>query len=270
MWEAVMVFDELKARQAVAWGSGAYELFADTLTDIYDDLIARLWVRSGERWLDVATGTGAVALRAARKGALVTGQDFAEPLIETARRLALDAGVDVTFDVNDCERLPYEDEAFDVVSSAQGAVLAPDHRAVVGELARVCSPGGRLGLTAWRPGGVGEDLLRALAGFRAAPAEGAGAPLDWGRPEYAERLLGGAFRLEFFDGVSYEAAASPEALWQRMLTSFGPLKTQAAALSDERRRELHDAFVDFYAGHIGTDGRVAAAREYLVIIGERL
>ena len=108
MWEAVAVFDELKARQADAWGSGAYELFADTLTDIYDDLIGRLGVQPGQRWLDVATGTGAVAIRAAQMGALVTGQDFAEPLIEKARGLALDAGVDVSFDVNDCEQLPYE------------------------------------------------------------------------------------------------------------------------------------------------------------------
>jgi SAM-dependent methyltransferase len=269
LWEADTVLDELKARQAAAWGSGAYELFAETLTDIYDDLIARLGVRSGERWLDVATGTGAVAIRAAQLGALVTGQDFAEPLIERARCLAIDAGVEVAFDLNDCEQLPYQEAAFDVVSSAQGAVLAPDHRAVAGELARVCAKGGRLGLTAWRPGGVGEDLLRALASFRAAPAEGAGAPLDWGRPEYVRRLLGGAFRLEFFDGVSYEGAESPEALWQRMLIGFGPLKTQAAALSDERRGELHDAFVDFYASHLGPDGRVAAAREYLVIVGMR-
>ena len=175
MWEADVVFDELKARQAVAWGSGTYELFADTLTDIYDDLIARLGVRSGERWLDVATGTGAVAIRAAQMGALVTGQDFAPPLIERARRLALAAGVEATFDLNDCEQLPYDDAAFDVVSSAQGAVLAPDHRAVAAELARVCRSGGRLGLSAWRPGGVGEDLLRALASFRAVPAEGVGA-----------------------------------------------------------------------------------------------
>ena len=173
------------------------------------------------------------------------------------------------FDLNDCEQLPYEDAAFDVVSSAQGAVLAPDHCAVGDELARVCALGGRLGLTAWRPGGVGEDLLRALASFRAAPAEGVGAPLDWGRPEYVERLLGGAFRLEFFEGVSYEVAESPEALWQRTLASFGPLKTQAAALSDARRLELHDAFVEFYARHLGPDGRVAAAREYLVIVGAR-
>ncbi len=269
MWEADTVFDDLKARQAEAWGSAAYELFADTLTDIYDDLISRLGIRPGERWLDVATGTGAVAIRAAQMGALVTGQDLAAPLVEKARRFALDAGVDVTFDVNDCEQLPYEDTTFDVVASAQGAVLAPDHCAVAEELARVCRSGGRLGLTSWRPGGVGEDLLRALASFRAAPAEAVGAPLDWGRPAYVERLLGDAFKLGFFEGVSYEVAESSEALWQRAIVSFGPLKTQAAVLSDERRLELHDAFVDFYAGHLGADGRVAAAREYLVIIGER-
>ena len=142
-------FTELKARQAAAWGSAPWERVAADATDIHDDLIARLGVTPGERWLDLATGTGAIALRAARRGAAVTAQDLAPRLIETARRLAAEEGLEVVYEVGDCEQLPYPDASFDVVSSAQGVVFAPDHRAVAGQLARVCR---RAGASASPPG----------------------------------------------------------------------------------------------------------------------
>lgn len=82
----------------------------------------------------------------------MTGSDIAEGLIVTARDLAAAADVDVCFDVGDCEKLPYADASFDVVSSAQGIVFAPDHRAVAGELIRLCVPDGRVGLTPGVPG----------------------------------------------------------------------------------------------------------------------
>src|SRR5947209_2675969 len=138
-----MAFEGLKERQAAVWGGGRFELLAATVGDVHDDLVDRLDARPGEQWLDVATGTGAVAVRAARRGASVTAQDLAPGLIETARRLAAEEGVDVKFDVGDVEQLPYGDGSFDVISSAQGAIFAPDHRAMAGQLARVCRPGGR-------------------------------------------------------------------------------------------------------------------------------
>lgn len=144
-----MAFEALKDRQAAAYSNSKFELLAETAADIHDDLVERLGVRAGERWLDLATGTGAVAVRAARRGAVVTGQDLAEGLIQTAQRLAAQDGVDVTFEVGDCEQLPYPDGSFDVISSAQGAVFAPDHRAVARELERVSAPGGRI---AWQRG----------------------------------------------------------------------------------------------------------------------
>jgi len=264
-----MTFEELKARQASVWGAGRFELFAENLAGINDELVDRLGVHPGERWLDVATGTGAVAIRVARRGATVTGQDLAGELIDTARRLAVEAGVEVEFDVGDCERLPYPDASFDVVCSAQGAVLSPDHEAVAGELARVCRPGGRIGLSAWRPGGVGERSTLALARFRSSPRAAGGVAFDWGRREYVEALLGHTFTLEFFEGDSPQVAESPEALWDLFLQGFGPIKTLAASLDDERRGELHDAFVEFYGCYLDSDGRVCAPREYVVMIGHR-
>jgi ubiquinone/menaquinone biosynthesis C-methylase UbiE len=138
----------LKADQARIWGSAAWQQIAERqLFPVHDELIARLGPHPGERWLDLATGTGAVALRAARAGAAVTGQDLAPELIVTARDLGVKEGLGVDFEVGDAERLDYPDASFDVVSSAHGVVHAYDHRAVANELARVCRPGGRLGLT---------------------------------------------------------------------------------------------------------------------------
>jgi len=76
---------------------------------------------------------------------------LAPELIETARDLAAQEGLRVDFAVGDAERLANPDASFDVVSSAHGVVHAYDHRAVASELARVCRPGGRLGVTYWLP-----------------------------------------------------------------------------------------------------------------------
>jgi ubiquinone/menaquinone biosynthesis C-methylase UbiE len=73
-----MPFEELKARQSVVWGAGAYEPIVEITTEIHEALVAALDAQPGQRWLDIGTGTGAVALRAARTGAEVTGVDLAQ------------------------------------------------------------------------------------------------------------------------------------------------------------------------------------------------
>jgi ubiquinone/menaquinone biosynthesis C-methylase UbiE len=114
---------------------GAYEKIEDNAADMHEHLVRALGVRANERWLDIATGTGAVALRAARLGADVTGQDLSSRLIKIAAEKATAAGLSVRFVVGDCEQLPDPDESYDVVSSSVGAIFAPDHRAVARQLA---------------------------------------------------------------------------------------------------------------------------------------
>lgn len=263
-----MGFDEFKARQAAAYSSAPFENLADSAADIHDHLVKTLGVIPGETWLDLATGTGAVAIRAARRGARVTGQDLADGLVQTARRLAAEQGVTVTFDVNDCEELPYPDASFDVISSAQGAVFAPDHTAVAAQLARVCRPGGRIGLTAWRPGGAIEAFFRVIGTFAPAPPTGAGNPLGWGRPDYVRELLGDAFQLEFIEAESPQLAWSSGALWHLFSTSFGPTKALADSLQPARRDELRQTFTAFYDQY-KVPGGISSPREYILITGHR-
>ena len=262
-------FDELKAKQSVMWGTGPYEQMPSHYEPLLAHLASTADVRPGERVLDVGTGTGALALRLARTGATVTGVDLAPALIDTARRLAADAGVDVTFDVGDAEQLPYEDGAFDVVTSSVGSMFAPDHRRVADELARVCRPGGRLVLGHWSPERGVIDMFKVMVPFQPAPPAGAGSPFKWGDRDYVDDLLGDAFDLRFEEGDAPQIADSGEEVWQLFSTVYGPTRTLAANLPDDRREELHRNFVDFFEGYRTEDG-IYNSRPYLVVVGTRL
>jgi SAM-dependent methyltransferase len=264
-----MSFEQLKARHSVVWGTGDYERVSTTLGDMHDDIVERLDPGSGERWLDVATGTGEVAKRLARRNAEVTGLDLAPALIETARREAADEGLTISYDVGDAEGLLYPEASFDGVVSTCGVMFAPDHAAVARELARVCKPGGRLGLANWRPESTIGDMFRAMAPFQPPPpVPGAGNPFDWGREEHVEELLGAAFELDLEEEISWLELDSAEAAWELFVRSYGPTRTLAESLEDERREELRRAFVDVHRQYENASG-LSMPRTYLRVLGTR-
>lgn len=254
------------AHQAHVWGSGSWRRIADAvLCEVHDALVERLAPKPGERWLDLATGSGAVALRAARAGAQVTAQDLSPELVQTARQCAAEQGLPVQFDVGDAGMLPYPDASFDVVCSAHGIVFVVDHRAVANELARTCRIGGRLGVTYWRPNPPLAELMGRVGYKRPA---GAGLPRDWGDPSYVQDLLAHAFELEFAEAVCHWRAASGEAAWELWIDSDGPAKTGVAALSNDSREALHTDWVAYFEQHRrGTI--VDVPRPYLLVIGRR-
>jgi SAM-dependent methyltransferase len=263
-----VAFEELKQRQAVMWGNGPFERITETGTGAHDDLVARLAPQPGERWLDVACGTGALTFRAAKRGADVTGLDLAPAMVERARELAAEQRLDVQLEVGDCEELPYGNADFDVVSSSFGVMFAPDQQRAAHELGRVCTPGGRIGLVTWRPdGGIGQ-MFKTLQPFQPPPPDGVGSPLAWGGEEHVERLLGRDFELEFADGDMPLEAESGREIWELFSTSFGPVKTVNETLEGERREAYERAFIDFHEG-FRTNGGIHMPREYLVTIGRR-
>lgn len=263
-----MAFAELKARHSVVWGNGPYERITNTIRDIHAIVLERTDPRAGERVLDAATGTGAVAILAAQRGADVVGQDIAPVLIETARQRAAEEGAEVDFEVGDAEAMTYEDASFDVVLSTCGVMFAPDHEAVARELARVTKPGGRLGLACWQPNTGMHDVFKMMAPFMPPPAPGAGSPFAWGDREHVSELLGDAFELEFEEHDSPLRLPSGEEYWELFSTSYGPTKTTIEGLDPDRREEFHQAWVDFGAARREGDEMVHH-RQYLLTLGTR-
>jgi 2-polyprenyl-3-methyl-5-hydroxy-6-metoxy-1,4-benzoquinol methylase len=261
-----MAFEELKERQSVMWGNGPYQRITETISDIHDVVVERLHPQPGVLWLDLACGTGAVAERAAAKGATVTGADLAPVLIETAKERATELGLDIDYVVGDAERLEFPDESFDVVSSTCGVMFAPDHEAVARELARVTKPGGHIGLANWTPtGGLGR-MFQMMAPFVATPPPSS--PFDWGKEGRVRELLEQPFDLTIEEHVSTLSIESGEAYWQLFSTSYGPTKSLAESLGD-RREKLHQTWVDFFEQNYRANGEIAHTREYLLVLGTR-
>ncbi len=247
------------------WSVGSYERIAARFAPVHDQLAARLAITAADRVLDLASGTGEVAFRAARAGATVTAIDLAEPMIEKARRQAEGEGLDVSFDLGDVEYLPYDDASFDVLASAFGLVFAPDHANVASELARVSRPGGRLGFTAWKPNPKLSELYRR---FTDEPIVGREA-YEWGREDHVEDMLGEDFELEFEDGTLWLEASSGEEIWKLFSESAPPVIALVERLDTERAEEFHEAFVELYESYRSGDGGIRAPRRYLLVLGRR-
>lgn len=264
-----MAFEQLKEKQSVIWGSGPYERISEHLQIAHEHLLRAIEPRSGERWLDVATGTGEIAVRAAEAGATVTGLDLAPELIERAKERAAAAGVEVTFEVGDAERLPFDDGEFETVTSTFGVMFAPDHEAVARELARVCAPGGRLGLLTWHPSEGVAEFFKVMAAYQPPPPEGAGSPFTWGDHGHVEDLLGEAFELQFEEGQCPQPAESGEASWELFSTSYGPTKATADSLDPERREAMRKDWVAYFEQFRTDEGTVSQPRPYVLVIGRR-
>jgi SAM-dependent methyltransferase len=261
-----MAFEELKARQSVMWGNGPYQHVTETISDIHELVVERLAPGPGNRVLDLACGTGAVAERAATTGAEITGADLAPALIETAKERARERGLDIDYVVADCESLEFEDGSFDRVSSTCGVMFAPDHEAVARELARVTARGGRIALANWIPPNGVAEVFRIMAPFQPAPPPSN--PFDWGDPDRIQTLLGDAFELELETHVSTLTLASGQEYWDLFSSSYGPTKTLAESLGD-RREELRRAWVDFFDENRRENGRMVHPREYVLVLGTR-
>ena len=247
------------------WSVGSYERIAARFAPVHDQLIELLAIVPGERLLDLASGTGEVAIRAARAAATVTAIDIAEPMIEKARRRAEEEGVDVSFELGDVEYLPYDDASFDVLASAFGLIFAPDHANVASELARVSRAGGRLGFTAWKPNPKLGELYRR---FSDEPIEGRES-YEWGREDHVEDMLGQDFELEFEDGTLWLEAGSGEEIWKLFSESAPPVIALIERLDAETGEEFHRAFVELYESYRTKDGGVRAPRRYLLVVGRR-
>jgi ubiquinone/menaquinone biosynthesis C-methylase UbiE len=263
---------EGKAATRAMWALGDYHRFAKELVwEVGPVLVEACGISAGQRVLDVAAGTGNVAIRAAETGAVVVASDLTPENFDGGRREAAARGVSLDWVEADAEALPFGDAEFDVVTSAFGAMFAPDHAAVANELLRVCRPGGMIGLASFTPEGLGGEFFDLLGRYAPPPPEGAMSPLLWGTEEHVRDLLGGRVASLTLTRAEYvEHAASPQAYVELFRDTFGPLIALRALLDDQpaRRVALDRELLDFATRASGgtPGGRARLVYEYLLVV----
>jgi ubiquinone/menaquinone biosynthesis C-methylase UbiE len=182
-------FNALKTRQQAAWASGDYAVIGTTLQLVGEQLAEACDLCFDERVLDVAAGNGNATLAAARRGARVVSTDYVASLLDRGAERARAERLDVTFEVADAEALPYADASFDAVLSTFGVMFAPNHAKTASELARVCRPGGRIGLANWTPESFIGQMFKVL-GRHVPPPAGVQPPSLWGAEPHLQSLFG--------------------------------------------------------------------------------
>jgi SAM-dependent methyltransferase len=252
---------------AATWGAGGpdYDKISEHVSDAIEHLVRRILPQPGERFLDIATGTGWTARRLSARGASVVGIDLGAPVIEAAKILA----PSIDFRVGDAESLEFENDSFDGVTSTFGIMFAARPEDAARELTRVCKQGGRIGLVTWQPGGAVEGFFNVMKPYLPPPPSPAPpSPFEWGRHEGIRARLGNAFDLKFETGTTMLRVPSGQAAWDLFIAGFGPTKTVAASLEPRRREEFTRDFIEYHDRFRGDLG-VAQPREYLVTIGVR-
>lgn len=136
-----------------AWDAGAeeYERGFDTFTTLFaEEALGRVGTTPGVQVLDVAAGTGALAIAAARQGAQVTAIDFSPGMVNRLRARAKREGLTgLEAAVMDGQQLDLPDDAFDHAYSVFGLMFFPRRDLGWAELRRVLKPGGRAGFVCW-------------------------------------------------------------------------------------------------------------------------
>jgi ubiquinone/menaquinone biosynthesis C-methylase UbiE len=229
----------LKARHRSMWASGDYPgLAADLLGELGDVLVAACGVQRGDRVLDIAAGSGNIAVPAARTGAGVVASDLTPELFEAGRARAAAEGVELEWREADAEALPFADGEFDVVLSAIGVMFAPHHQAAADELVRVCKPGGRIGLISWTPEGFIGQMFATMKPYAPPPPPGASPPPLWGREEHVLELLGDRVTDVSTERrlLAVERFGAPEDFRDYFKARYGPTIAVYRSLADQPER----------------------------------
>jgi SAM-dependent methyltransferase len=162
-------------------------------------LVRHARVTAGQRVLDVACGTGVVAITAAAAGARVSALDLTPQLLERARENAQTVKVEVEWREGDAEQLPFGDAAFDVVLSQYGHMFAPRADVALSEMLRVLKPGGTIAFSTWPPELFVGRTFMLIGRYVPPPPQGVAPPPLWGDPNVVRERLGKAVKDLVFD-----------------------------------------------------------------------
>lgn len=239
--------EQLKASMRAMWTAGDFGEIAKRISGGAEEFVQRLGIPAGARVLDVACGTGNLALPLARSGAVVTGLDIAPNLLAQARQRAQQEGLGIQFDEGDAEHLPYADASFDAVVSMFGAMFAPRPEAVTSELARVLKPGGTLAMANWDPASFSGQLFKVQA-RHVTPPPGIPPPVLWGEDQTVRQRLAANFkeiRTKLIP-VDFNLDSKPAEVVAFFRKYFGPTVTAFARLDPAAQAALEQDMIELW------------------------
>ena len=264
--------DQIKSSMRSAWMAGDFGVVAKLNTRTAEEFVGRLTIPAGSHVLDIACGTGNLAIPLARAGHIVTGVDIAPNLLVQGRERAVEESLTVTFDEGDAEQLPYADASFDVVVTMWGAMFAPRPEIVAQEMARVLKPGGLLAMANWNPTSFSGKMFKTNSAH-VPPPPGIPPPVLWGDDATVRQRLASAFtdiHTELIP-LEFDMPMSPADTVGMFRKFFGPTQTAFARLDEAGQQALTTDLVNLWASHNTSEdpARTLVPNEYLQVIATR-
>jgi len=260
----------VKSRQQVAWSTGNYAVVGTTVQIVGETLCEALDLRAGSRVLDVAAGNGNATLAAARRWCDVTSTDYVAALLESGRMRAQAEGHTIRFQEADAENLPFADASFDAVLSTFGVMFTPDQDKAARELARVCKPGGRIGLANWTPESFIGQVFKTIGKY-IPPAPGVKSPAQWGTKARLDELFGATARQIRTASREFTFRYRSPAHWIEVFrTYYGPMNKTYGALDAEKQAAFTgDLLALLERGNRSGDATMVVPSEYLEVVIDR-
>ena len=259
--------EALKGKLRGMWIAGDFGVIARSIEHGAREFVERLELKPGTRVLDVACGTGNLALPAARAGADVTGIDIAPNLIDQAIANAEREGLNAKFEVGDAEDLPYEDGSFDTVMTMFGAMFAPRPDVTASELKRICKPGGLIAMANWTPEAFTGQMFKTGA-KHVPPPPGMSPPLQWGMEDIVrERFSDGIADLQMDRRkIMFHFDMPPADVVEHFRLYFGPTQKAFEALDEQGQAALRaDLEALWTEANRASDGTTEVESEYLEV-----
>jgi len=265
--EMTTEMEALKGKLRATWIAGDFGVIARAIEGGGREFVEWLDLKPGMKVLDVACGTGNLALPAARVGADVTGVDIAPNLIEQAIANAEREGLKAKFDVGDAEAMTYADGEFDVVMTMFGAMFAPRADVTASELKRVCKSGGLIAMANWTPEAFTGAMFKTNA-KHVPPPPGMDPPLKWGMEDVVrERFADGVSNLEMRRvPIMFYFDMPPADVVEHFRMYFGPTQKAFESLDADGQAALRADLEKLWIEHNqATDGTTKVESEYLEV-----